>query len=180
MTRLYVLLILSLPASVCAFAQATLERCVELAQENYPLIRKYDLLNRTKDVHLSDINKGWLPQISVYAQGTVQNETPSFPESLSEMLGRSGTDISGLDEWQYKAGADISQTIWDGGASKARRKTERAEDAERQAAVDVRLYAVRERVENLFFGILLIEEQAEQTRAMQTLLQVRFCGSLNE
>lgn len=171
MTRLYVLLILSLPASVCAFAQATLERCVELAQENYPLIRKYDLLNRTKDVHLSDINKGWLPQISVYAQGTVQNETPSFPESLSEMLGRTGTDISGLDEWQYKAGADISQTIWDGGASKARRKTERAEDAERQAAVDVRLYAVRERVENLFFGILLIEEQAEQTRAMQTLLQ---------
>ena len=76
-----------------------------------------------------------------------------------------------MNEWQYKIGADISQNIWDGGVSKTGRQIERAEDAERQTALDVQLYAIRERVEDLYFGILLIEEQVEQIRNMQALLQ---------
>ena len=171
MWKTCLLLAFTLSTGLPLSAQVTLEECVKLAQDNYPLIRKYDLLNRTKDVNLSNINKSWLPQVSVYGQGTVQNETPSFPESLAGIISQTGTSISGLNEWQYKVGADISQNIWDGGSSKTERKIERAEDAERQAALDVQLYAIRERVEDLFFGILLIEEQTEQTRNMQILLQ---------
>lgn len=148
-----------------------MEECVKLAQDNYPLIRKYNLLEQSKDINLSEINKSWLPQINVYGQVTVQNETPSFPDLLTDIIRQTGTHIAGIDEWQYKIGADITQNIWDGGASKTRRKIERAEDVERQAALDVQLYAIRKKVEDLFFGILLIEEQAEQTRNMQTLLQ---------
>ena len=171
MLKLYLSLALLLLATCHLSAQVTLEECVKLAQDNYPLIRKYDLLNQTKAVNLSDINKSWLPQINVYGQGTVQNETPTFPESLAGLISQTGMSISGLNEWQYKIGADISQNIWDGGVSKTERKIERAEDTERRTALDVRLYAIRERVENLYFGILLIEEQAKQTRNMQTLLQ---------
>ena len=171
MLKQCLLLALSLLGGVHLSAQVTLEECVKLAQDNYPLIRKHDLLNRTKEVNLSDINKSWLPQINVYGQGTVQNATPSFPESLAGIISQTGTSISGLNEWQYKVGADISQNIWDGGSAKTKRKIERAEDAKRKAALDVQLYAIRQRVEDLFFGILLIEEQTEQTRNMQTLLQ---------
>ncbi len=171
MWKQYLALALSLLGGVRLSAQVTLEECVTLAQDNYPLIRKYDLLNQTKAVNLSDINKSWLPQIQVYGQGTVQNETPTFPESLTGIISQTGTNISGLNEWQYKIGADISQNIWDGGASKTGRQIERAEDAERKAALDVQLYTIRQRVEDLYFGILLIEEQAEQTRNMQALLQ---------
>ena len=171
MWKLYVILALSLLTGIPLSAQVTLEECVKLAQDNYPLIRKYDLLEQTKDVNLSDIHKSWLPQINVYGQGTVQNETPSFPKSLTELISQTGTSISGLNEWQYKIGVDLSQNIWDGGASKSQRRMERAEDTERKAALDVQLYAIRQRVEDLYFGILLIEEQAEQTRAMHSLLQ---------
>ena len=171
MLKQYLFLALSLFTGIHLSAQVTVEECVKLAQENYPLIRKYNLLNHTKEVNLSDINKSWLPQINVYGQGTVQNETPSFPESLAGIISQTGMSISGLNEWQYKVGADISQNIWDGGVSKTGRKIELAEDAERQAALDVQLYAIRERVEELYFGILLIEEQTEQTRNMQTLLK---------
>ena len=83
MLKLYLSLALLLLATCHLSAQVTLEECVKLAQDNYPLIRKYDLLNQTKAVNLSDINKSWLPQINVYGQGTVQNEIPSFPESLA-------------------------------------------------------------------------------------------------
>ena len=83
MLKPYLLLALSLFAGIRLSAQVTLEECVTLAQDNYPLIRKYDLLKQTKEVNLSDINKSWLPQINVYGQGTVQNETPSHqPEHL--------------------------------------------------------------------------------------------------
>lgn len=171
MWRQYLFLALSLFMGNHLLAQVTLEECVMLAQDNYPLIKKYDLLNQTEKVNLSNINKSWLPQINVYGQGTVQNETPSFPESLAGIISQTGTSISGLNEWQYKIGADISQNIWDGGISKTKRQMERADDAERKAALDIQLYAIRERVEDLFFGILLIEKQTEQTRNMQTLLQ---------
>lgn len=152
-------------------AQVTLERCVELAQENYPLIKKYDLIERTQEINLSDINKGWLPQIGVYGQGTVQNAVPSFPDALSDMMSQMGTDMSGLGKLQYKIGVDVSQTIWDGGVSKSRREIARADREERQATLDVQLYSIRERVENLFFGVLLIDEQIKQTQATQSLLQ---------
>lgn len=171
MLRLYLLLALSLFVCVQMSAQVTLEGCIALAEENYPIISKYDLLEQTKEVNLSNINKGWLPQINVYGQGTVQNDTPSLPESLINIINQTGTNIAGLNEWQYRIGADISQNIWDGGTSKVHRKIERAEDAERQAAIDVQLYAVRERVEDLYFGILLMDAQIEQVKNMQLLLQ---------
>lgn len=171
MLRLYLLLALSLFVCVQMSAQVTLEECIALAEENYPIISKYDLLEQTKEVNLSNINKGWLPQINVYWQGTVQNDTPSLPESLTNIINQTGTNIAGLNEWQYRIGADISQNIWDGGTSKVHRKIELAEDAERQAAIDVQLYAVRERVEDLYFGILLMDAQIEQVKNMQLLLQ---------
>ena len=171
MLRLYLLLALSLFVCVQMSAQVTLEECIALAEENYPIIIKYDLLEQTKEVNLSNINKGWLPQINVYGQGTVQNDTPSLPESLTNIINQTGTNIAGLNEWQYRIGADISQNIWDGGTSKVHRKIELAEDAERQAAIDVQLYAVRERVEDLYFGILLMDAQIEQVKNMQLLLQ---------
>ena len=171
MKKRFLPLVVSLLGSLPLFAQVMLEECVTLARENYPLIRKYDLLAQVEEIDLSEINKSWLPQASLYGQGTAQNETPSFPESLAKIVSQTGTFIMGVDEWQYKAGVDIRQNVWDGGESKAQRNTARAERAERQAALDVQLYAVRERVENLFFAILLLDEQMAQTRNMLTLLE---------
>ena len=158
-------------AGAALTAQVTLEECVGMAQENYPLVRKYNLLQQTEEIELSDINKGWLPQIGVYGQGTFQNAVPGFPVALSGILDRLGAQVKGLGKFQYKAGVEISQTIWDGGESKSRREVSRTTDDQRKASLDVELYSVRERIENLFFSILLIEEQIKQAEQMQTLLQ---------
>ena len=154
-----------------AAADVTVEQCVTLAQENYPLIQKYDLLRQSRQIDLSDINKSWLPQIGIYAQGTVQNVVPSFPDALSNVLDQMGTDMKGLGKLQYRIGVDLNQTIWDGGTSKASRTIAESENAQQEAALDVELYAVRERVENLFFGIMLVEEQIKQAELTLTLLE---------
>lgn len=165
-----IILILSILSPLLATAGLTIEQCVEKACDNYPMVKKYDLLASTLDIDLSDINKGWLPRIGVYGQVTGQNVVPSFPESLSGVLQQMGQPMKGLGKLQYKAGVDVAQTIWDGGVSHAQRELRRAGTAAEQSALDVEMYAVRQRVENLYFAILLTEEQIAQNRNTMTLL----------
>lgn len=149
----------------------TIEQCVEKSMENYPLVRKYDLLASTCDIALSDINKGWLPRINTSAQATAQNVVPSFPEALSGMLSQMGQPVEGLGKFQYKIGIDLSQNIWDGGVSHAQRQVQKTDMKVRQYAMDVELYQVRKRVENLFFAILLSEEQIKLNQNTVSLLR---------
>ena len=154
-----------------ASAQITLDYCLDRAGKNYPLIHKYDLVAKTADLSLADINKSWLPRINVYGQATIQNVVPEFPGQRKDVLAKLGQDYKGLGHFQYKVGVDVSQTIWDGGASKAQREIERTSSAEQQAALSVRMYAVREKVMNLYFGILLMDEQIAQVENTIALLK---------
>lgn len=164
----FLLLLMALPLT-CR-AELTLDHCLERAEENYPLIHKYGLIEKTTAINLSDINKGWLPRISVYAQGTAQNAVPAFPESMEHLLSQIGQEMKGLGKIQYKAGVDVTQTVWDGGASASRRKIERASAEASASSMAVGIYAVREQVINLYFGILLMEEQIAQTENTIALL----------
>ena len=156
---------------LCLQAQITIEQCVSLATENYPLIKKYRLLDQSREINISNINKNWLPQINVYGQSTIQNAVPSFPDILSNITSHTGIDINGLNKLQYKTGIDLNQTVWDGGTSKSQRNIERARNNERQSSIDVQLYSIRERVEDIFFSILLAEEEIRQTQTVINLLQ---------
>ena len=172
MTRLLSLIItLVCAAATCGAEPLTLERCLERARENYPKISDYGLTDNLTELNLSEINRGWLPRLELYAQGTAQNVVPAFPDVLRNMLAQNGFDLKGMSKLQYKAGAELQQTIWDGGASKAARLTERASNAASRAALDVELYSVRSQVESLYFGILLMQEQMRQTLSTITLLE---------
>lgn len=166
-----ILTLIAAVAALSASAGITLDECLTRAEENYPAIAGYDIALRQTEVALSDINRGWLPRLNVYAQATLQNDVPSWPDALSNMLAQMNQNFRGLSRFQYKAGVDVSQTIWDGGASRAARNVQRAQADVKNASVAVELYAVRERVENIFFGILLMEQQIEQTRESLTLLE---------
>lgn len=98
--------------AVYSYAGVTVEQCVEAARDNYPLIQKYDILNHSRQLDLSDINRSWLPQIGVYAQGTVQNVVPSFPDALSRILEQIGQEMSGLGVTIANKSATILQSIF--------------------------------------------------------------------
>lgn len=164
-----VLIAMVILSAMATRAEITLEQCLQLAEENYPLIKKYKLIEATADLDLDDINRGWLPRINAYAQGTVQNVVPSFPSTLSNMMQQMGSEVEGLGKMQYRLGIDVQQTIWDGGASRAQREFVRRRSDVEAAAVDVDLYSVRRRVQNCYFGIMLLHSQIEQ---MQGTIQV--------
>lgn len=171
MTRLLILLGALFAIGSAGASDVTLDYCLARAQDNYPVIKKFELVANTEKLDLDEINRSWLPRIEVYAQATVQNVVPSFPEALKGVMAQMGHDMKGLGHLQYKGAIELSQTIWDGGNSKYTRRVSRAGSAEAEAALAVEMYAVREKVENLFFGILLMQEQTAQIRASINLLE---------
>lgn len=158
-------------AGLSAGAQVTLDECRRLAREHYPEIRQYDLVRRTEEYTLSNARRAWLPQLSIAAQATWQTEVPSFPNALAGMLAQQGIDMPGMNKDQYKAALELNQTLWDGGKSEADKRIARAEAAEQARSADVDLYALQGRVDNLFFGILLLDERIVQTRLTLDLLR---------
>ena len=167
----FLLSLLLLTAFAPVRAQITLDECVRLAEENYPLIKRYDLVSKMSELNLSDVNKSWLPQMNVYGQATIQNLVPSFPETLTGILDKLGTQMDGLNRFQYKVGVDLTQTVWDGGVSKARREIVKAEYEVNKAELGSKMYEIRKQVENLYFASLLTDAQIRQIELSAQLLE---------
>lgn len=153
------------------YAGLTLEECRRLAREHYPEIRQYDLIRQTAEFTVANARRAYLPQFSLSVQATWQTDVPDFPDPLKRMLEQQGVDLPGLKKGQYKAAADLNQTIWDGGKSRAGRRVAEAEEAEAGRSTDVDLYALDARVDELYFGVLLLNEQIAQTQLTLELLR---------
>lgn len=166
----WVIGLLGVLIGVPSWAQ-TLEECQQLACDHYPEIRQYDLIRQSEQYDLSNAARSWLPQVSFSAQATWQNRVPEFPSALSGMLDQAGVSLRGLDKDQYKVALEVNQTIWDGGQSQADRRVIEATADEHRQATEVDLYAVKGRVNDLYFGILLLEERLGQTDLTIALLQ---------
>lgn len=86
------------------------------------------------------------------------------------MIAANGLDMSGVRKDQYKVVIDVSQNIWDGGQSKANREIAEAEATEQRSQVDASLYDLQSRIQNLYFGILLLDEHVAQTEILIEVL----------
>lgn len=156
--------------SVSADAQLTLDECQQMASDNYPLLQKYDLVRQTTEYTIKNIQRGYWPQLSLGGQVSYQSEVTDLPDVLSHLLSESSLNYKGMAKDQYQIALDLNQVIWDGGHIKARRDLA-ASDAEVQVAqADVEMYAIRSRVNELFFGILLLDEKIRLNETLQTLL----------
>lgn len=164
-------LILLAAASMTTLRGQTLDECRRLAREHYPEIRQYDLIAQTEQYDLSNAARAWIPQITLSGQASWQNTTPTFPGALGEILASRGMQMEGIRREQYRAAIDVSQTIWDGGHSRAAKEMARAEAAEERQRTEVDLYALQARVDNLYFGILLLDERLTQTSVQISLLE---------
>ena len=152
------LLFLLLLLMTAAYSQ-TLQECMRMAHDNYPLIRQYNLIRQTTEYTVSNIKKGWLPQVTANAQASLQSDVTAWPDGMRQMLSASGLDVKGLKKDQYRVGIDIVQTLYDGGAISAQRQVAELEGDAETAQADVNLYAVRQRVIEMYFSALMLQMQ---------------------
>ena len=166
------LLLLSVLAVLFPAVRAqSLEECRQAAEHNYPIIRQYDLIARTTELTVRNIQKAWFPQISVTAQASYQNKVTAWPENLQGLFAQMGLQLQGLSRDQYKVGIDVRQTLFDGGAIGSRREIARGEGAVQAAQTEVDLYKIGQRVHEMYFGLLLLDEQLRLNADANALLR---------
>ena len=156
---------------LASVAQAqTLEECQQAAEKNYPIIKQYGLIVQTTELTVKNIQKGWLPQITASAQATYQSDVVSWPENMQRMYQQMGLDMKGLTKDQYKIGVDFQQIIYDGGAIGSQRSIARQEGKVQEAQTEANLYQVRKRVNEMYFSLLLLDEQIRLNDDVKALL----------
>lgn len=155
--------------AVSAHAQ-TLEECQQAAEKNYPVIKRYDLIGRTTELTVSNLQKEWLPRITASAQATYQNAVAAWPESIKSVYQRMGLDMKGLKKDQYKVGIDVQQTLYDGGVISSQKRIARQEGKLQEAQNDVNQYQLRQRVNEMYFSLLLLNEQIRLNDDVKALL----------
>lgn len=163
-------LLAALALTITVQAQS-LDECRRLARAHYPAIRQYDLIATTEQYSLSNAARSWLPQVQMSGQASYQSATATYPKPFRDIMKANGMDMPGMSKDQYRLAIDVSQNIWDGGVAKNNRGIAKAEAAEQRSSLEVTLYEVESRVNDIYFGILLLDERMAQTEAMIGVLQ---------
>ena len=162
MIKSFLVAVISLLALVKHITAQTvsIDSCYALAVRNYPLIKQYELIERTKEYTLNNAAKAYLPQVSVTAiEGYVFGELPT-----------AGSAEGSSSNFKFIGLGQVNQTIWDGGATKAQKKIISAQAETEKANVTVALHELKARVNQLFFAILLLDEQLKQLDIQNAIL----------
>lgn len=153
---LFITLLLLSSEFIIPQTQLTLEDCYEKARINYPLIKQKDYITKTKDYSVSNVWKGYLPQITISGQATYQSDVTELPIAFP------GIVIERLTQDQYKVYADVTQTIYDGGIMGSQAGIQESVNEIDNQKIEIELLKVKERVSQIYFGILLLDEQLTQ------------------
>ena len=148
----------------------TLEECQQAAKKNYPCIKKYDLIDQTTELTVKNIKKGWLLHFTASAQTTYQSEVASWPQSMQSMFQQIGLKMKGLTKEQYKVGIELQQTIYDGGIISNQSQIAQQEGKIQAAQNESDLYQVRKRINEMYFSLLLLDEQIKLNENLNALL----------
>ena len=158
MTRKFFLLtMILLPIAVHALS---LNEARSMARDNFPAIRQYRMIEQSRDFTLDNVMKGWLPQVSITAGAY------GFTDILKsdKKMEQAGMD---MNNFMANASVMIKQSVYDGGQIAARKKVVWSESQVQKQQLDVSMYAINEQVDQLFFGILLLDEQLKQNALLQ-------------
>lgn len=144
--------------------EVTLDSLRAAAVAHYPLTGDRELIRRSEQYSLRNANRGYVPQVSVSAKATYQTDVTDLPFQVP------GFNITPAPLDQYQVSVDVNQVLWDGGAIAAAKRGIRAQGQADMMELEVQLYVIRERVDNLFFGILLLDRKLAQLDLYDSVL----------
>ncbi len=149
----------------------TLQECQQAAERNFPLIVQRELIARTAEATTAGLRNAWLPQISATAQATLQSDVAAWPSEMQSLISQMGLELKGLKKDQYRIGIDVTQTLYDGGSISSQTEVARRQADVQSAQNEVNLYAVHRRVNEMYFGLLMLDEQIRLKGDLRSLLE---------
>ena len=161
-SKLLILIVVCLALNATAQKKLTLQECYDLVDQNYPLAKQVDLLNQKTTFEIDALNTAKLPKMDLNAQATYQSEVIGFPTALS--------GVNTMNKDQYRATMDINQLIYNGGAIAAHAKLKQAQTKTQQQQVALNIYATKNKINQYFFSILLLQQKKELLESKDELL----------
>jgi outer membrane protein TolC len=158
-------------ATVCAQAPDTVSlfQCHRSAMDTHPLNEQKDLYMQAKDLNQKNYSVNWLPTLDLNGKYSWQNEVVQLP--FAQMI--PGFETPLMPHYNYKLTLDIQKTLYDGGmAHRGRELEEKAYQVNRQK-VEVSLNQLKDRVNSVYFFILVLQEQEKTLRLKNDELQAR-------
>ena len=137
----------------------SLEEARRMAHDNYPAIKQYRMIEQSRDFTLDNVAKGWLPKVSASAGAYGFTDILKTNAQMDQM----GIDMK---NWLAGASVTVTQNVYDGGQTAVQRRVASAQSDVQRRQLDVSMYAVNERIDQLFFGILLIDEKLKQNELL--------------
>lgn len=148
-----------------AIQTLSLARSLDLAKTHYPLSLRTGLIENSKEYNLSNISKGYLPQMGITGYATYQSQVFEFPFTLP------GISIPSINQDQYKVAGEITQPLTALYTLGTEKEIARSQAQLDQKKLDVDLYTLNDRVIQIYFGILLIQEQQAQLKFLENDIQ---------
>lgn len=139
----------------------SLNECHDLAIKNYPMVKGLELIKQSGEYSVNNARTGFFPMISLNGQYTYQSAVTEFPIELPNI------PIPEINKDQYKIYAEVNQVLYDGGITRNKANAEKAKTDIEEKSLETDLYKVRERVNEIYFGILSIDRQIEQTKLLK-------------
>ena len=142
-------------------ATLSLTECYQLAESNYPLVRQYALIDKSKEYSISNASRAILPQLFMGGQATYQSDVTQIPVTLPNM------NIPSMSKDQYKLYGEVSQSVTDLFTLRYQKDLIHAGAAVETQKLEVELHALKERINQIYFGILLIDAQIAQVEILK-------------
>ena len=147
-------------------SQLTIEECYTKAEQNYPLVQQYGILDKIEELTLDNISKGKYPSFSIFGQASYQSSTTAIPIDIP------GIDMSDINRDQYKLYGEATKSLTDRKNRKKQNEIYRAKTEITKRELDVSIYLIKERVNQLYFGILLIDQQLNLTELLKKDIEI--------
>jgi outer membrane protein TolC len=144
----------------------TIAECYSLAEKNYPLVKQRELITQSSVYSIQNLSSAHMPQVNINGQATYQSAVTQIPIKLP------GNEIPTLSKDQYKLYAELSQTLYDGGLIHQQKQSQEVNTMVEQQKLEVELYKLKDRINQLFFGVLLVDEQIKQTDLLKKDIQL--------
>lgn len=145
----------------------TIEQCYQWAEANYPLSQQRSLIEQSKNYSISNIAKGIYPQFVVSGQATYQSAVTKIELPVTIP----GYEPPNISRDQYRLAGEVSQSLTDFPLNKIQRQLKSNEATIQEQNITVELYKLHERINQLFFGALLIDEQQKQSDLLKKDIQ---------
>ena len=154
--RLFILLLLSSRMQAQDASRLSLDQAYTAARNNYPAIRQKDLVRKASELNIENLSRAFLPQLQLNGQASYQSDVTKVSIPIP------GISVPALSKDQYKLTADLSQTIFDGGTVRAQKEWQQLNAGVEDSRAEIELYQLKERINQLYLGVLYLDEQLKQ------------------